>query len=493
MKKNSRKELIVVTALSFVMLLVMGYFFSIPISVEYMAPFLTVGLVFMVFAIREVLLEADEDGINWTSPVKVIFLAIAAGFIITVLAGSGMLRSAEYASLLKVDEVKPSEMIIKATDTRTSSKEMALKAANKVLGTEHNGVMVSSQYYVNEYDAAIQEINGEMKWIFPLDYRSFFKWMNQDYIPGYIEVSATNSNAVATIKLDSRIKYSKNGYFATNIDRKFWLVSGMKKVHSHLEISDKGEAFYIGSVLVPSIGFNADEVAEVIVFNAESGYYEVLSPEAAIKNYPWIDRIIPEHISLERINWYGSLQGGFLNALFVGENVKEATSYKGSEVWFTKVNGENYWFTGMTSNTSSDSSLVENIFVDTLTGIGKVVPSPGVTDESGAVQQAEASLGADSIKWDATLPQPQYIDGVFYWIMTVKSDSNLYQKVIAVKGDEITVTFEAETVELLLEKVRGKVVTSSSSVDGETITINKKTYIELLKKIEEINALAKQL
>ena len=85
MKKNLRKELIVIMAL-IVTLLVMGYFFSILVSVEYMAPILTVGLVFMVFSIREILLEADEGGINWKSPVKVTFLAIAAGSIIKIFA-----------------------------------------------------------------------------------------------------------------------------------------------------------------------------------------------------------------------------------------------------------------------------------------------------------------------------------------------------------------------------------------------------------------------
>lgn len=473
-----------------------GYFLQLPISVEYGTFFVMSIFILIVASVLEsMFVDMNESAsVEIFTPVKSLTALITVIYLIIVIAGSEMLNAEKYGKLLKVNEVSVSEMKIKATDTRTSNKAMALKAANKVLGTKHNDVLISSQYLVNEESAFIQEIDGKLTWIFPLDYKSIFKWMNQTSIPGYIMVTGTNSNAVATIKLDSEIVYSKNGYFGTNIDREMWLISGMKQVDTHLEINDEGKAFYIGSVLKPLIGFNAYDVEEVIVFDAEIGTYNKYTPEEAVKQNPWIDRIIPEDISLERINWYGEYQDTWLNAITTQENVKEATDYNGAELWFTKINNKNYWFTGMTSvgkSSSKDQSMTDGIVVNTLNGEALIFELPGVTDENGAVQQADSSLGADSIKWNPVVPQPQFIDDAFYWITTIKSNSNLYQKVVAVKGDETTVTFEAKTVEQLIEKIKNAKTENIGS--DETITVNKNAYLKLLKKVSEINELVKQL
>lgn len=117
-------------------------------------------------------------------------------------------------------------------------------------------------------------------------------------------------------------------------------------------------------------------------------------------------------------------------------------------------------------------------------------------DENGAIQQADASLGADAVRWEAVLPQAQFVNGEFYWIATITSKSGIYQKVVAVKGNDISITFEAKSVVALLEKIKNGVASNSDSSeigDEETIVINKKTYFELLKKIEEINSLVKKI
>jgi hypothetical protein len=50
----------------------------------------------------------------------------------------------------------------------------------------------------------------------------------------------------------------------------------------------------------------------------------------------------------------------------------------------------------------------------------------------------ESALGSDSIKWNIALPQPLIINEEFYWLGTVISEANLYQKVMAVNGKNVS-------------------------------------------------------
>lgn len=445
---------------------------KLPIGVEYESMWIVPALLAMFFGV----MLQDSLGVL----VGGVVLAIVIG---VKIATSTVFMSGSYVDLVQAEDANLTAFNTKEEDTRRVTLPMALQVANKVLGTKHEGNQISSQYKIEKTSASVQEVDGELVWILPLDYQSFFKWLNLESIPGYIKLSATDPKARPELVLDKEIKVSKGGWFGDSISRKVWWGSGMKQTDTHLEVDDNGNPYYISVVEKPEIGFNADGVEEVVVTNAKTGEMDTVSLEDVNQKYPWIDRIWPEDIIEERIEWYGSLQNGWLNSVFAQKNVSVPTSYSGQELWMVKANGKLNWFTGMTSASSSDASLVSGTFVEASATSSKpvihVFDMNMVSDESGAVQAMDSALGADSVRWSPVLPQPYIVEGRFYWTAVIASGSNIFQKKAYMQGDDISnVSFDSLRV-------------SNPSVGGDFKAADTKesVMLEILQKVKELDAL----
>jgi len=411
----------------------------------------------------------------------------------TWILNSPVTRAESFANLLEVKDSNLSAFNTVEADVRKVTSDMAFKKANKIIGEKVNGVQLSSQYELNMDSASIQEVKGEQLWVIPLDYSGFFKWLNQDNVPGYITISATNINAEPKLKLGRKIIITENGYFGSNINRVAWWKSGFKNTESHFEIDDKGTPFWISVVERPSIGFYAATVTAVVITNAETKVSENLSIADTVKKYPWIDRIWPENIIEERVTWNGSLKDGFLNALFTQNNVNTPTSYNEQELWLVKVNGKLAWFCGMTSLNGKDQSLVNGMMVEAVNPSSKPIMHTfdvsGVTDENGAVEAIDSALGADSIKWNTVLPQPFIKDGQFFWTAVVVSQNNIFQKVGIMKGNDISkVAFGTS-----LDEAVKSVISKSKKSDNSTASTKDQVISEIVQKIEELNLLKEKL
>jgi len=453
---------------------------KIPIGLEYEGTWFFISIAFLIGS----LILDDKIVMRGAISVSIIVLFVK-------IVWSPIFMSSSFIQLVEAKDSNLSSFNTKESDTRRVTLPMALQVSNKVLGTKHNGTQISSQYQIEERSASVQEVNGELLWIIPLDYSGFFKWMNLDYIPGYIKLSATNPKAKPELVLDKKIVFSMGGYFDTSIERKVWMASNLKETETHLEIDDNGKPFYVSVIIKPEIGFNADGITHVIVTDAQTGEMDKLPIEEIGIKYPWIDRVWSERIIEQRISWYGSLQDGFLNKMFVGKNVSIPTSYLNQELWLVKANSMLNWFTGMTSTNSKDQSLVSGIFVESASTEKKpilhVFDMNMVSDEAGAVSAIESSLGADSLKWSPVLPQPYIVDGEFYWTSVVVSDkSNIFQKKAYMAGDDISnVSFHS------LKKANPTVDGSSSNEVGtpsykENIMKQMLSHIEELSKLREI-------
>jgi hypothetical protein len=367
---------------------------------------------------------------------------------------------------------------------------MAKIIADKVIGEKHNGVQISSQYKLDMKSASVQNIEGKLKWVIPLDYIDFFKWFRQSSIPGYVIVSATEQNEPPKLVTDYKIVLSKNSFFLDNIKRFAYFKSKMKQVNLHFEINDKGEPFYIGLIAEPLIGLNALTTKKVMIINAQTKETDIVSPEEVKEKYPWIDRIVHERYVEQKIEWYGKYKNGFLNTIFGGLNINVPTKYKGSELWFVKLNKRNVFFTGMTSVNSTDQSFVQGIYVDTLTSKAYSFNLSGVMDEAGAVSVLDSALGADSYKWSPVLPQPIILNGEFYWGATIVSDNGIYQKVGMVNGRDPSKVFFAKTYQNLFFNFDNKL---KDKEDKKKISVSKKVLKEILNKIEELEKLKERL
>lgn len=475
----------VATIVALISILIVACLFiikNIAINIEYVNALMviilgiTIGTIIIIFT----------NTVTGSSMIASITLLIV--FVITAFIGiSPMLISDKLSNSLQVTEVKEISII----GQRSVTLEMANKIANKVLGEKHNGVQVSSQYEINLESASVQMKGSELVWVLPLDYSGFFKWLEQDSIPGYVLVSATDANSQVKLVLDYKIITSNNAYFMDNIKRIVYLRSGLRNVDTHFEIDDNGRPYYISSVQVPNTWYTDLRTSVIFITDAQTAEVtEFKNFESMLVAHPWVDRVQSEEYIEDRINYYGSLQNGWLNSMFSQANVNKTTSYKGQELWLVNVGGVMHYFTGMTSVNAKDQSLVSGILVNALSGEAMEVSLSGVMDEYGAVSVLDSSLGADSMRWEPVLPMPFFINGEFYWGSSIVSDSDIFQKVGIVKGDDQSKVYFGETFEEAVSKIEGGVVTSTSN---EMISVKKEILDRILAKIAELEQLKAQL
>lgn len=112
--------------------------------------------------------------------------ALAALMLLSFFTTCSMVRSDSYRDLLgKVDErdFATDVNIADAKHIRLVSFETACAMADKVLGQSHGTDILGSQLELDKSSAAVQEVGGELWWIFPLDFRDFFKWNQRGSIP----------------------------------------------------------------------------------------------------------------------------------------------------------------------------------------------------------------------------------------------------------------------------------------------------------------------
>lgn len=470
-----------ITLLVFIVLMIVNYLTVGAFSLEYANVYNFIGISAAVYINREFNIKINKKG-------------IIASAVIIMLTGlmmmysSEMLNAEKYANLIKTEEKVDVKTLLEHKEIRIISRGMAFKSANKIMGITNKDVILSSQYTIESDNATLQTINGELVWVFPLDYMSFFKWMNQDNIPGYITVSATNNEEQAKLVLKD-FKIGFNGFFNDRAERVSSFASGLKLVDTHFEVDENGKPYYIGLIKTPKIGVKGYVVEKGILIDANNGNSEILTIKEMEEKYPWIDNLIIEELTLEQITYKGLFSDGWLNAYINQNNVKKPT-----DDYLTTVSagGQLWSFTGMTSMSSKDQSLIEGIFVNNKTGVATILSLPEITNEDGAIQQMESSLGSDSIKWKVILPQPLIVNGEFYWLGTVVSNANLFQKVMAVDGKNVSKVFEAKDVENLIRKIKNDTNDETENKE-ETIVIKKSVYNKILKLNADFEELKKEL
>lgn len=413
--------------------------------------------------------------------------------LVNEFLNSGVVNSSNRYNLLQTNSIELNNMNFNSH--RTVTLAMAEKTANKILGEEFNGIQISSQYQLNVEQSSIQKVNGELLWVLPLDYSGFTKWLKQDFVPGYVTVSATNPSAQAKIILDKKMIVSDNGYFLNNINRLAYFHSGLKKIETHFEINDQGVPYFISLILEPSIKFHGFKTAKVMITNAETKEFEIINEKDIKSKYPWIDNIVAEDIALQQIEWRGLYSQGFINTIFGAENVLVPEEIKNNkDLFIVEMNNETFYFTGLTSVNSKDHSLVKGILVNTITNEALEFSLNGVMSNLGALSVIDSALGADSLKWDPVIGLPVIINGEFYWGSSIVSSQNIFQKFGLVNGLNQSKINISNDIDKAIKYFENNSVHEGVSTNSEeTITINKSKYLELLKAIDKVNELKDSL
>ena len=411
----------------------------------------------------EIPVEQEELSKGWRihrlwlmSPLSIIAILL----FLAPLTSMECMHAKAYHNLIgEIKVASTSDMpMANIKNIRLTARETALAFAKLALGHNEGEDVLSAQLQIDENSGAIQEVNGQLWWIFPLDFRGFWSWWQRGTIPGYVRVSAQDpllGAELVTKDADGKqlkIKYTPRGWLKYWIDRKaYYKCPTMQREDRTFEVDEKWRPYYTYSLTKPEIGFSGYVTKGVIIADAQTGKIEM-----TIDKIPdWVDRVRPIEQTWEQVKWWGTYGEGWMNAnLFSGNKVKIPT-HKNGDMWFVRLGDEKYWYTGMTSTNTKEDSIVGMMFVEARNPKGKAIyfPMQGSSEE-GALKAVNAKLGANSSTWYAAQPIPYHIYGQPAFIIPVISTEGYFQQVAIVNIDKVTKIVVEPNLTLALQKYR---------------------------------------
>ncbi len=339
-----------------------------------------------------------------------------------------------------ITEIDTSQIPIVDYDT-------AKKLADKKLGED-----MSLGSRVKLGNGTIQAVNGEIIWVFPLEHAGFFKWYKNHTTPGYIVVSASNTNKVTYYK-DYGIQYSNSSFFSYNLKRYIrnhgCITEGLTEYS--FELDEEKNPHWVVTLYKNTILLGTPEAIGVVIVDADTG---------AIKKYgldevpSWVDVVQPEAFIGEQINNWGTLKDGWPNFSDTGKIKKT------SGVLTVYNKGECYYFTGMTS-IGSDDSVVGFVMVNTRNKKVYLAKISGATED--AAMSAANSLYSD-FGYYATEPMPINENGVPTYAVALKSkDSGLITAYAMVNVNDYSISAKGESLNEASRAYKKKLSTAGIS------------------------------
>lgn len=362
-----------------------------------------------------------------------------------------------YRDQLGEPEIKKFDNEVQAIDVAQIpivDENLALQLAQKKLGERP---ALGSQ--VALYSATIQMVDGELVWVVPLYHSGFFKWLtNLSGTPGYIVVSATNTNDVRYVE-GYKIKYHPGSYLLFDITRKVRFGPGLMTgiTDYSFELDDEGQPYWAISTYKNSRGFSLPEADGIILLNATTGQMDRYGMDEVPE---WVDRVQPEDFVLAQI----ANRGNYVHGIFNFANKDKYRPSEGHNIVYN--NGRCYLFTGLTS-VGSDDSAIGFIMVDMVTKEPIMYEMSGATEEA-AQRSAEGRV--QDLKYRATFPIILNIDSQPTYFMTLKDNIGLIKQYAFVSVTNYSTVGTGESVSAAMRdyenKLRSDGVTTIGKLGG---------------------------
>ncbi len=407
---------LIVSVLSVVLMCALYWLWLPPLSMAYASGFLFIGLCVIILI---------SNIAMWVSDFGIAGIISLFGFAILVILwmGGAFFGSSVFNATVKqqqigeVEKVEYSEMIkqIDTSQIPIVDEALAKKQADKKIGED---IALGSRVWLG--NAAIQEVNGEIMYVVPLEHSGYFKWNKNRTIPGYITVSASNPNKVNYItevegeKIN--IRYQQSAYFSYDLTRHI-RNQGFKNVgltEYTFEINDSGRPYWVVTTYENKTIFGTEEATGVVVVDAQTGETNWYSVE---DTPDWVDIIQPQSFIESQIDNWGKLIHGFWNTIFGNVEMTKKTDL----TLTVYVEGDCYYFTGMTS-VGTDESSVGFIMVNTRNKHAQIAYLNGAT-ENAAMKSAEGLVSDFGYK--STEPLPLNVNGIPTYVMGLKDDEGL--------------------------------------------------------------------
>lgn len=336
--------------------------------------------------------------------------------IICSITGAQFFNARAYQKLLTVEEADFSSDI---SQIEIEQLPILDRASAERLGDRRMGEMVDlvSQFEVSA-DYTQINIGDRPVRTTPLEYGDFFKWFNNksNGVPAYINVDMVTQDADLVRLEGEGMKYVPSAYFGKDLMRHLrfsypTLIFG----EASFEVDDNGNPYYIVSVIEKTIGmFGGEDVSGAIILDPIDGsseYYDV-------EDVPtWVDRVYPEDMVTEQLNFYGMYKNGWWNTVFAKKGVMNCT--RGYN--YLAIDDDIWLYTGFTS-VGKDESNVGFMLVNLRTKQTKYYMCPGAEEYSamGSAEGAVANFG-----YTATFPLLINVNNEPTYLMSLKDANSL--------------------------------------------------------------------
>lgn len=433
---------IVIDVISILVIYLMYWLILPPLSLSYAGSF-------FFFAICLTIIVANID--LWVRKNSITLIVIAGSlgiFVIGMIASTPLFHATSMQRQIgNVEEIEFTDMIQQIDNSQIPIVDEALakKQADKKIGED---IALGSRVELG--DGAIQEVNGEIMHVIPLEHTGFFKWKTNRSTPGYITVSASNPNKVNFVTEQNgekiNIYYQESAFFSYDLYRHVRNM-GFKTegiTENTFEIDDSGRPYWVMTTYENRTLWSSKEATGVIVVDAQTGETKKYS----LENVPdWVDIVQPKWFIEDQIDNWGKLIHGVFN-------FSHLDMIKKTNLTLTVyVNGDCYYFTGMTS-VGNDESCVGFIMVNTRTKESKICYMTGATED--AAMSSAKGLVSD-FGYQPTEPIPLNINGIPTYVVALKDEEGLIKAYAMVNVENYSIaakgTSLAETSRAYIQSV----------------------------------------
>lgn len=447
------------------------------LSFAYIDGFLFISLCIIAIALNITmwLSDSEKDTFFWYPS------AIAAGVLFVVLIFRGVAGSSffnadtMYQQLGEVEKVKFEEMVkqIDLSQIPIVDEALAKKQADKKIGED---IALGSR--VNLGTPSIQQVNGELIFVAPLEHSGIFKWNTFRSTPGYITVSASNPNKVNYVtELNGEkieIFYQTSAYFGNDLKR-YIRSQGYGTVgltEYTFELNDEGRPYWVVTTYENRTIWGSPEATGVVIVDAQNGKTDWY----AWNDVPeWVDIVQPQEFVEKQINNWGRLVHGWWNPSNTDKIEKTDLTIP------VFVDGDCYYFTGMTS-VGSDDSCVGFIMVNTRNKKAIMSYMSGATEKA-AMKSAEGLV--QDFGYKATEPLPVNINGIPTYTGSLKDEEGLIKAYSMVNVQNYSIAAKGNNLE---EAKRNYMQAISKSGSNQVVGADEAYSYTYEGKVERISS-----
>lgn len=412
---KNKKRLLLFLVIVLIILAGISYYVFLPaLNVGSIGLWIFVILLFVGLGIIQILLGIPDrkfrSGLISMGLGLLLFIVIMGGMFFN----SPVFRAKDYAQLIEVEEMNFAEDFVE-NDTSgipLMDRDTATRLGDRQIG----GVSELVSQFVPASDYIQINIDDVPYRVTPLQYASFFRWVNNrsEGVPGYIRVNMVSGNA-EIIDVKEGIKYSDSERFGRNVKRHLrFSYSTAIFGEPSFEVDDEGHPYYVATTYKTRFFFNYKEPTGVITLDAVTGEtvrYELdESPQ-------WVDRVYSAELILSQLDDYGKYQDGYWNSLIDQQGVTRTTDGYN----YLSIEEDIFMYTGVTS-VNSDASNIGFYLVNLRTKEAEYFPVVSA-DEFSAMESAVGSV--QQMRYESTFPILINLEGRPYYLSSLKDDSGL--------------------------------------------------------------------